>query len=90
MFHYNVDLVQRFGRDDKFYVAGRYEYAQTDKAADTVDNEITQYEIALGWYLSKHAMAKIEYVKQEREGFSEYVGGEASFDGFMISTALSF
>lgn len=91
MIHYSVDLVQRFGKDNRFYGAVRYENATTELASDTSgDNELTQLQVGLGWFLSKNAVAKVEYIKQERDNFAEYTNGKAKFDGFMISTALSF
>lgn len=91
MVHYSADIVQRFA-NDKFYVAARYEKATvevTGAAADATDDELTQIQATVGWFLSKNAVAKLEYIKQERKNWSAYTG-DASFDGFMISTALTF
>lgn len=90
--HYAFDIVQRF-YNDKFWAALRYENAvqkYADYASDFGDSELKQYQAALGWFLSKNAVAKLEYIKQEREKFSIYNGGNAKFDGFMINAALSF
>jgi len=90
--HYAIDLVQRF-YNDKFWAALRYENAvqkYTEYTNDLGDSELTQYQAALGWFLSKNAVAKLEYIKQEREKFSVYNGGNAKFDGFMVNAALSF
>ena len=90
--HYAVDLVQRFA-NDKFFAAARYENAvveYADAANDLGDAKLTQYQLGLGWFLSKNAVAKIEYIDQKREKNSAFVGGDAEFKGYMISTALSF
>ena len=90
--HYAIDLVQRF-YNDKFWVAARYENAvqkYNDSYNDLGDAELTQYQATLGWFLSKNAVAKLEYIKQEREKFSIYKDGKASFDGFMVNASLSF
>jgi len=92
MNHYAVDLVQRF-HNDKFYAAARYEKAKLDyKEAtnDLGDAEMTQWQVGLGWFLSKNAVAKLEYIDHERTNNSSFVGGKADFKGYMISTALSF
>lgn len=92
MNHYAVDLVQRF-HNDKFYAAARYEKAKLDyKEAtnDLGDAEMTQWQVGLGWFLSKNAVAKLEYIDHERTNNSSFVGGTADFKGYMISTALSF
>jgi len=90
--HYAVDLVQRF-YNDKFWLAARYENAvqeYQDAFNDFGDAELTQWQLAAGWFLSKNAVAKIEYIDQEREKFSIYKNGNASFNGFMVNAALSF
>lgn len=90
--HYAIDLVQRFS-NDKFWLAARYENAvqeYADAFKDFGDAELTQVQLAAGWYLSKNAVAKIEYIDQDRKNFSIYKDGKGSFDGYMISAALSF
>lgn len=100
MTHYSLELVQRFS-NDKFYVAARYENAVVKyddysvsggvvTPTDLGDAEMTQWQLGLGWFLSKNAVAKLEYIDHEREKNSAFVGGNAEFKGYMISTALSF
>lgn len=87
--HYAIDVVQRFA-NDRFYVAARYENAVRKYSGDTKGNaELTQYQLTAGWFLSKNAVAKAEYIKHERTNFNEY-NGKAKFDGFLISAGLSF
>lgn len=88
MFHYSAEVVQRFG-NDKYYVAARYENATVERDGDPTDDELTQYQLALGWFLSKNAMMKLEYIKQKRENIASY-GQDVQFDGFMFCAALSF
>ncbi len=92
MKHYAVDLVQRF-YNDKFWAAARYENAvvkYADAFNDFGDAELTQWQLGLGWFLSKNAVAKLEYIDQKREKFSIYQNGDAEFKGFMINASLSF
>ena len=92
MDHYGIELVQRF-YNDKFWAAARYENAvvkYADAFNDFGDAELTQWQLGLGWFLSKNAVAKLEYIDQEREKFSIYKDGKASFNGFMINASLSF
>lgn len=92
MKHYAFDVVQRFS-NDKFWVAARYENAiqeYDDAFNDFGDAELTQWQLGAGWYLSKNAVAKLEYIDQKRENFAIYKDGKASFDGFMVSASLSF
>ncbi|QKF82241.1 hypothetical protein [Halarcobacter ebronensis] len=88
MLHYSGEVIQRFGGDE-FYAAARYENATVERDGDSADDELTQYQLALGWFLSKNAMMKLEYIKQERENIAKY-GKDIKFDGFMFSAALSF
>ena len=92
MNHYAFDVVQRF-YNDKFWVAGRYENAVVEYADafnDFGDAELTQYQATLGWFLSKNAVAKLEYIDQKREKFAIYKNGDAEFKGFMVNASLSF
>lgn len=88
MVHYSADIVQRFS-NDKYYVAARYEKATVDTGV-SADEELTQVQATLGWFLSPNAVAKLEYIEQDRKNMSAYATGDASFDGFMLSTALTF
>ncbi len=88
--HYSLELIQRFGDRKRFYIAGRYEKAETQLETDTSNDRLTQIQASLGWYLSKHALTKIEHVRQVRQEFEEFTQGEGSFEGFMISASLSF
>lgn len=92
MNHYAFDVVQRFS-NDKFWVAARYENAvqkYADAFNDFGDAELTQWQLGLGWFLSKNAVAKLEYIDQKRENFSLYQNGDAEFKGFMVNASLSF
>jgi len=92
MRHYAIDAVQRF-YNDKFWLAARYENAVVEYADafnDFGDAELTQYQLTAGWFLSKNAVAKIEYIDQKREKFSIYKNGDAEFKGFMVNASLSF
>ena len=92
MNHYAIDVVQRFN-NDKFWVAARYEDAvvkYADAFNDFGDAELTQWQLGLGWFLSKNAVAKLEYIDQKREKFSIYKNGDAEFKGFMVNASLSF
>ena len=92
MNHYAFDVVQRFS-NDKFWLAARYENAvqkYADAFNDFGDAELTQWQLGAGWFLSKNAVAKLEYIDQKREKFSIYKNGDAEFKGFMVNASLSF
>ncbi|MDX1808748.1 MAG: hypothetical protein R3331_04370 [Sulfurospirillaceae bacterium] len=87
--HYTLSAVQRFGMNDRFYAAIRYENGKVKRSDDTTNDKLTQTELALGWFLSKNAMAKVEYIDQKRENFSSFIGN-AKFSGYMVQAALRF
>lgn len=88
MLHYSAEIVQRFGKD-RYFAAARYENATVERFGDSSDDELTQYQVGLGWFLSKNAIVKAEYISQERENIASY-GKDIKYDGFMISAGLSF
>lgn len=88
MLHYSAEIVQRFA-NDRYYAAARYENATVERVGDALDDELTQYQVGLGWFLSKNAIVKAEYISQERKNVASY-GQDVKYDGFMISAGLSF
>lgn len=87
-----AELIYRFGQDEKFYVAGRYNTVQgkTTEAA-TEDLVINRMNIGGGWFLSKNIVTKIEYVNQQYTGNAwtgRFAGAE--FNGINIEAAISF
>jgi len=87
-----AELVYRFGQEEKFYLAGRYNTVEgkTVESA-TQDLQINRLNIGGGWFLSKNIVVKAEYVKQEYTG-NAWTGrfAGATFDGFNIESAISF
>ncbi|MFT7233139.1 MAG: hypothetical protein ACI8TA_002362 [Cyclobacteriaceae bacterium] len=87
-----AELLYRFGADEKFYVAGRYNtvHGKTLDSA-TEDLKINRLNLGAGWFLSKNIVAKVEYVNQNYTG-NAWTGrfAGAQFDGFNIESAISF
>lgn len=85
------DLVYRFGADEKFYVAGRYNTISGEEAVTYRDIDINRVQLGAGWFMTKNVLAKVEYVHQDYSGFgptSIYNGGK--FNGLMVEAAISF
>jgi|SRR5690554_2786690 len=85
------DLIYRFGADEKFYVAGRYNTISGEEAVTYRDIDINRVQIGAGWFMTKNILAKLEYVHQDYKGFgptSIYNGGK--FNGLMVEAAISF
>ena len=94
---YAADLIYRFGKDENFYLAGRYNTVNAELAAAGtnfgVNNpvSISRYEISAGWFLNKSIMAKLAYVSQEYKDYpttSILNGGK--FDGIMVEAVVGF
>ena len=86
------ELVYRFGTDEKFYFAGRYNTI-SGKALDSANDnqEIERYNIGGGWYISKNILAKVEYVRQQYTG-KAWTGrfNDAEFSGVNFEAVIGF
>lgn len=93
-----TDLVYRFGGNENFYVAGRYNLVKGRLAplasAPTVQNNMVTLErvqAGAGWFVTKNIVAKAEYVKQQYKGFAPTdIRNGGQFDGIMLEGAISF
>lgn len=87
-----AELLYRFGTNENFYVAGRYNTVQGKTRENaTEDLEINRMNIGGGWFISKNILVKAEYVNQEYKGNAwtgRFTG--AKFDGFNLEAAISF
>lgn len=90
-----TDLVIRFGANEQFYVGGRYNVLKADMAAvgstPAYKADINRTAIAAGWYMTKNIMAKVEYVKQNYDGFpANSIYSDAQFDGLTLTGSIAF
>jgi len=87
-----AELLYRFGKEERFYVAGRYNtvMGKTRESA-TEDLKIDRLNIGAGWFLSKNILVKAEYVNQNYTG-NAWTGrfAGAGFNGVNIEAAISF
>ncbi|WP_200976939.1 hypothetical protein [Echinicola sp. 20G] len=86
-----AELLYRFGEDERFYLGGRYNQVKGEQTEDAATLTIDRFNIGGGWFMTKNIVAKIEYVKQNYDGYpteSKYNGGE--FSGLNIEAAISF
>jgi hypothetical protein len=84
------DLVFRFGKNENFFVGGRYNTV-TAELANAGDVTINRIAGSAGWYLNQYILLKVEYVNQEYKDFPQaniLYGGK--FNGFMVEAALGF
>lgn len=85
-----ADLIYRFGKNDDFYVGGRYNMVDADLASGE-DVKITRFNIGGGIFLTDNIMMKLEYVQQKYDGFDQTPRlNEGKFSGFVAEAAISF
>lgn len=86
-----TDLIYRFGADEKFYVAGRYNTVSGEEANTYRDIDIDRFQLGAGWFLTKNILAKLEYVNQSYDGFAPgSINDGGKFNGLMVEAAISF
>ncbi|WP_317170093.1 hypothetical protein [Rhodocytophaga rosea] len=87
-----AELIYRFGRNEKFYMAGRFNTVRGKMLESAPENlEIRRLNIGGGWFISKNVLTKVEYVNQAYTGNAwtgRFVGAE--FSGFTIEAVISF
>ncbi|OUR92330.1 hypothetical protein A9Q87_07560 [Flavobacteriales bacterium 34_180_T64] len=84
------ELIYRFGSDEDYYFGGRYNKVDSEDPSGE-DVEISRFQLAAGWFMTKNILLKAEYVSQKYDGYgagSKFEDGK--FDGLMIEAAISF
>jgi hypothetical protein len=101
---FGVDVIYRFTKNEKFWVAGRYNTMTADmlftnpaKVNSVESVSSNRFAISAGWYIIKNLMAKVEYVNQVYKDFPTFdiryagTGNDgAKFNGIMIEAAIGF
>lgn len=86
------EVVYRFGSQERFYLAGRYNTIGGKQREDAPsDLKINRFNVAGGWFLTKNILAKIEYVNQEYVG-EAWTGrfDGARFNGVVVEAVIGF
>ena len=83
------ELIYRFGNNENYYIGGRYN--KVDSEEENGDEiEISRFQMAAGWFMTKNILLKAEYVNQKYDGFSPGAFEDGKFDGFMLEAVISF
>jgi len=86
------ELIYRFGPEERFYIAGRYNTVYGKQKESATENlDISRLNLGGGWFLSRNILTKVEYVKQSYNGngwTGRFAGAE--FSGFNIEAVISF
>lgn len=86
-----VELLYRFGKDERFYLGGRYNLVSGKQTDDSEERNIDRINVGGGWFMTKNVVAKLEYVQQQYTG-QGWTGAfqDGKFSGVMIEAAISF
>ncbi|MFA7272854.1 MAG: hypothetical protein WC044_03250 [Crocinitomicaceae bacterium] len=86
-----AELVYRFGKEEKFFVGGRYNSVTGNTTTASKTLTLNRLNIGAGWFLTQNILVKAEYVNQEYVGdgwTGRYAG--AQFNGFNLEASISF
>lgn len=87
-----LDMVYRFGNNDNFYFAAKYNTASGKLSnADANKVKVNRTETGFGWFMTKNVMSKFLYVNQDYKDYpsaSNYAG--ANFKGIAFEAVISF
>lgn len=87
---YDVELSYRFLKNEQLVISGRYNSASGDMGFGN-DVTVTRYAGALGWYLTKNLLFKVEYVNQTYTDFPvNDLRYQGKFNGLMVEAAVGF
>lgn len=83
-----AELTYRFGADEQFYVAGRYNRLSGQLMNDD-DMSIDRMQVGFGWFPTRNLLVKLEYVTQNYTDFPEAdLREEGKFNGIVIEAAV--
>ena len=87
---FGLDGLYRFGNQDKFYVAGRYNKVD-GKLTNGTEVNLDRIQAGGGWFVTKNILAKLEYVNQNYNNFpAQDIRNGGRFHGLMIEGVIGF
>lgn len=85
------DLIYRLGKNENFYVGGRYNTLQAELSGLTDKVTIDRFALAGGWFINKYIVAKVEYVNQQYKDFpTNDIRNGGEFKGVMFEAVIGF
>ncbi len=84
------ELIYRFGNTENFYIGSRYNKVDSEDVSGN-DVEISRFQVAGGWFLTRNILLKVEYVNQKYDGFMDASNfSDGKFKGLMAEAVISF
>lgn len=88
--HLGADLLYRFGKNENFYVGGRYNLVDSELVSGE-EIEIERFNVAAGWFMTKNILVKLEYVNQKYDGYNNTsILNDGKFNGLVAEAVISF
>jgi hypothetical protein len=76
---------------NKLYAGGRINSVHGELAGIANDISVKRYQVGGGWFVTPNVLSKIEFVRQNYEGFpTTDIRNGGKFQGFMIEGAVAF
>lgn len=87
---YAGELIYRFGNTENFYIGGRYNKVDSEDISGS-DADISRFQLAAGWFMTRNILLKAEYVNQKYDGFDTgSIFNDGKFNGLMAEAVISF
>ena len=88
---YAGELIYRFGPSENYYFGGRYNRVNAEDASAVDDKvNISRFQLAAGWFMTRNILLKAEYVNHKYEDFVPGIFEDGKFNGLMLEAAISF
>ncbi len=85
------EILYRFAKNEKLFVAGRYNEVSAEVTGLDKDVSITRLQVGAGWFVTRNVLARLEYVTQEYKDFpSSDIRNGGKFDGIMFEGVVAF
>jgi len=91
------DVLYRFGNNENMFIGAKYNTVSGKLSnADANEISINRFETSLGWFMTKNVLAKLGYVNQNYNDYSQLTGGNpedlygGNFKGLMFEATISF
>jgi hypothetical protein len=88
---YAGELTYRFGADERFFGAARYNTAKGELTGIANEVSVDRYNVGGGWFITPNVMAKAEWVNQKYNDFPVTdIRNGGKFKGFMVEATVAF
>jgi hypothetical protein len=88
---YALDVVYRFGPEEKVFAGGRYNRARGTLVGIAGDVGANRWQFGGGWFLTPNVLTKVEYVRHQFVGYpASNIKNGGEFKGMMLEGVIAF